>query len=100
MNIPNQAAPVMRNTSSASFSQAGITESDFCTAVVVNNNGQVCVNIPVLGQKCIPLSTPLPHGTAASACVHVCTKFGLPTGACITVTALGHQVAHQCIGKC
>jgi len=99
MNLPIQAAPVGRLSQFGPSRSRGI-EPNFCVNVVVNGQGQVCVDIPVLGQKCIPLHTPLPSGTAASACVDICKTWGIPSGACITVTALGQQVAHECIGKC
>lgn len=94
MRLPVQTAGVMPSTS-----RAGIRPSiSFCASVSVQN-GQVCVNIPILGTKCIPIPLPLPSGTAAQACVSTCGSW-IPTGACITVTALGKQVAHECIGSC
>lgn len=94
MHLPVQPAGV-----SPSFASAGVRPSfSFCASVTVNNN-QVCVNIPVFGTHCLTLPISLPSGTAAQACVSSCGSW-IPTGACITVTALGHQIAHECIGSC
>ena len=99
MNLPTQAAPIGRGGQVSRYRLRGI-DPNVCVSVVVNNQGQVCVDLPIFGQKCIPLHTPLPPGTAASACIDACTKWGIPTGACVTVTALGHQVARECFGSC
>ncbi len=102
MKIPNQRKPVLRTMSDWHFAARtnGISANDACVSVTINSSGQVCLSIPVIGNVCIPVSTPLPAGTAASACIGVCTKWGIPTGACVTVTALGQQIAHECFGAC
>ncbi|MCU9838328.1 hypothetical protein OEZ49_11170 [Ruegeria sp. WL0004] len=71
-----------------------------CISVTVEDN-KVCVKIPIVNQKvCFPIPVSIPNGTAAKACIKICTTFGIPTGACVTITALGIQVIHQCFGKC
>lgn len=79
---------------------AGVGASDECVSVLINSQGQVCLSIPIIGNVCIPVSTPLPAGTAASACISLCTTWGIPTGACVSVSALGQQIARECFGKC
>ena len=93
--LPVQSAPV----SEGAFTSAGVLPSDFCVNLGIQN-GRVCLSIPVIGNVCVPVSTGLPNGTAASACVSVCTKWGIPTGACVTVTALGQQIGGECFGAC
>lgn len=96
MRLPVQSGGVL-----PSSSRNGVRPSiSFCASVSVQN-GKVCVSIPVLGEICIPIPLTLPSGTAAQACVSTCDILGgIPTGACITVTALGHQVTRQCVGAC
>ena len=97
MNIPNQSAPVERGFV-VTRSSSGLSPS-VCASVTVGG-GQVCLNVPVVGNVCLPIPTWVPSGTAAQACIDVCTTWGFPTGACVTVTALGQQVARECFGKC
>lgn len=95
MRLPVQAGGVL-----PSSSRNGVRPSiSFCASVSVQN-GQVCVSIPILGDICIPIPISLPSGTAVQACVSTCDRFGIPLGACITVTALGQQVTRQCVGVC
>lgn len=92
MRLPVQSGDVLPS------SRSGVRPSfGFCVSVTVQN-GQVCVDIPIFGKHCISLPISLPSGTAAQACVSSCGFF--PTGACVTVTALGHQVARECVGSC
>ncbi|KIC41559.1 hypothetical protein RA27_09985 [Ruegeria sp. ANG-R] len=71
-----------------------------CISVTVED-GKICLTIPIVDKKiCFPIPPSIPNGTAAKACVKICTTLGFPTGACVTITALGIQVVHQCFGKC
>lgn len=70
-----------------------------CISVTVED-GKICLKVPVAGSICIPIPVQFPNGTAAQACLHICSKFGIPTGVCVTVTILGSQVARQCFGLC
>jgi hypothetical protein len=96
MRLPSQNAAVMP---SYSFDSFGGYAADVCASVIIRN-GQVCVDLPVVGTQCIPITLPIPSGTAASACIDVCKKWGIPTGACVTVTALGQQIVKKCFGLC
>ncbi|AWK85774.1 hypothetical protein [Azospirillum thermophilum] len=102
MHLPVYAtlASTRSNTVAGDAVAAGVMPSDTCVSVNVNGQGQVCLSVPVVGNVCIPVNTPLPSGTAASACINVCTKWGVPSGACVTVSALGQQIASQCFGWC
>jgi hypothetical protein len=100
MYLPVQAAPVNRTVAGMGSLPAGVFPSAVCLGVGVNNQGEVCVNLPVVGNVCIPIHTPFPPGTLAQACVNTCTHWGFPTGACATVTVANHQVAHYCVGWC
>lgn len=71
-----------------------------CIAVTVNN-GKVCLKLPVIDKSvCLPIPSFIPNGTAAQACLSICTTLGFPTGVCVTVSALGKTVVHQCFGAC
>ena len=100
MRIANQISPVYQvDKMTYGKAHAAMSLSDVCVSASVNSSGEVCIDIPVVGHVCIPIPTPLPPGTSVSACIDVCTHI-VPTGACVTVTALGHQVARQCFGWC
>lgn len=75
------------------------TALDACVSVTINN-GQVCLNVPIFGSVCIPIPLPIPSGTAAQACIDVCTKFGFPCGVKVTVSVLGQVVASKSFGCC
>lgn len=101
MNLPNQSMPVSRNEFGPvanSFSHKGIDPSA-CIGLSVNSQGKVCIGLPIIGTRCIPLRTPLPRGTAVRACITKKTGFlGIPTGVCVKITALGRTVANPCFG--
>lgn len=71
-----------------------------CISVTVENHS-VCLNLPIIDKKiCFPIPVSVPNGTAAKACLKICTTIGIPTGVCVTISALGMQIVHQCFGKC
>jgi hypothetical protein len=60
---------------------------------------EVCLDLPLgLGSVCIPLPFDLPDGTAAQACLYICTTWGFPTGVTVRVTVGGFTVADQSFG--
>jgi len=65
---------------------------------VVSQGNQVCLRLPIVGDLCVPID--LPDGTAAEACVDICTHFGVPTGVCVKIRVLGNEVFSQCFGFC
>ena len=72
---------------------------DTCIEVEVED-GKVCLNLPVVDkQVCLPIPPFIPNGTVAKVCLKVCFIF-IPTGVCVTVTALGKTIVHQCFGAC
>jgi hypothetical protein len=101
MKLPQLVRPVLRTTTGVQVITIAqhANLSDACVTLTVNN-GKVCLNVPVVGSVCIPVPSFIPSGTAVSACIDVCTKWYVPTGACVTVTALGQQVARECFGAC
>lgn len=99
MSLPIQASPIVRRGAGLSPSGAGLSPSDACVGATVNGSGQVCVSTP-FGSICIPISTPLPSGTSVQACVSICTKWWVPTGACATVSFNGNTIGQQCVGAC
>jgi hypothetical protein len=71
-----------------------------CISVTVNN-GQICVNLPLgFGSVCLPIPAIFPSGTAAQACLDICTTWGLPTGVKVTVSIAGHVVVSKSFGRC
>lgn len=68
-----------------------------CIKVTVED-GQICLQIPVIGKKCINVSKLLPNGTAAEACLHICGIF--PPGAKVTLSVAGHVMLTKVFGKC
>ncbi len=97
MRLPVQSLPVDHTGHTPAM--GGVTPSlKECLTVTVQN-GQVCLDIPVVGKHCISLPVPLPEGTSAQACIETCGSF-IPTGACVTVSALGHQIVKECFGLC
>jgi hypothetical protein len=71
-----------------------------CVSVDVEDN-KVCLKLPLgIGNSCIPLPISIPNGTAARACLYICTTFGVPTGVKVTVSVLDEVVAKKSFGKC
>ena len=51
-----------------------------CISVTVEDN-QVCLTLPLgIGNVCLPMPVSVPNGTAAQACLAICSTFGIPTG--------------------
>jgi len=71
-----------------------------CISVTVENN-KVCVDLPLgLGKHCLPIPLSVPNGTAAQACLNICTTWGIPTGVSVSVKVAGVTVVSQSFGKC
>jgi hypothetical protein len=69
-----------------------------CISVTVQN-GQVCLNLPFgLGSHCLPVPSWLPNGTVCQACLDICTKWGIPCGVEVTVSAAGKVVVKKGFG--
>jgi hypothetical protein len=102
MQLPIQAQPVSRNSVRQSINDKAVTPSA-CADVTIEG-GQACLNLPVVGSKCIKVPDWVPNGTVASACTSTCyTNIGfgvkIPTGACLTVKVAGEQVSRDCFGS-
>jgi hypothetical protein len=42
-------------------------------------NGQICVNFPLVGDLCFDVSLPIPEGASVKVCMETCGfKFGVP----------------------
>ncbi len=100
MNLPNQSMPVSRNYFGPALhlDSKGEINPSACVGASVNSQGKVCVSLPIIGTRCIPLRTPLPRNTRVSACMGLKKRFGIPTGVCASINANGHEVAKQCFG--
>ncbi|MFL9842277.1 hypothetical protein ABS767_15005 [Sphingomonas sp. ST-64] len=69
-----------------------------CISVTVNN-GEVCLNLPLgIGSVCLPVPSWIPNGTAAQACLDICTKWGIPCGVEVTVSVAGQQIIQKGFG--
>ena len=70
-----------------------------CISVTISN-GQACLNLPLgIGSVCLPV--PISYdGQVASACIDICTTFGIPTGVEVTVSIAGVQIVRKTFGKC
>lgn len=88
------------DTGRLSFTNSEITISGGCVSATIKN-GKICVNLPLgLGQHCVSLPVHFPDGTAARACIKICTKFKIPTGCRLTVSIAGEEVYSETFGKC
>lgn len=93
----------------ASFSGGNIdsfamTEASYtaeCISVTVTNS-QICLALPapISKQFCVSVPSWVPNGTAAEACISICTKLGIPSGAKLTVSALGKVIFQKTFGLC
>jgi hypothetical protein len=71
-----------------------------CISVTTADH-KICLNLPLhIGRVCLPLPVSVPNGTAAQACLSICTTFGIPTGVKVTVSVAGHIVITKSFGKC
>jgi hypothetical protein len=71
-----------------------------CISVTVNNK-QICLNLPLgIGKVCLPVPSWVPNGTAAEACIGICTTWKVPTGVKLTVTVAGKVIIQKTWGKC
>ena len=71
-----------------------------CISVTVQN-GRVCLNLPLgIGSVCLPVPSVIPNGTAAQACIRICSIFGIPTGLTLTVSVAGNVIVQKTFGKC
>jgi hypothetical protein len=71
-----------------------------CIAVTVEK-GKVCLSLPLgFGKVCLPIPIKFPDGTAAQACLKICTTWGVPTGIKVSVEIAGITVVSQTYGKC
>ena len=96
MNLPIQSQPVNRQKTFIATPAEGVNPS-ICVGGSVSGR-QICVNVPVLGRKCITSPIPIPAGASVRACT--CNHFGVPTGVCIDANVAGHSILHRCIGWC
>ena len=73
-----------------------VTVLAHCITVTVRNR-RVCLRLPLgLGQACLPIPISIGDGTSAEACLRTRTKWGIPTGVCVSVRVGGHEIVEQC----
>ena len=70
-----------------------------CITATVND-GKLCIQLPLgIGQVCLPIPVPY-NGKVASACLSICTIWGIPTGVRVTVSVAGVTILTKTFGKC
>lgn len=71
-----------------------------CIAVVVRNR-RVCLRLPLgLGNVCLPIPISIKDGTAAQACLTICTWLGIPTGVRVRIVVAGNVIISKKFGRC
>lgn len=70
-----------------------------CISVSVNN-GQICLDLPIVGQYCLPVPSWIPNDAELQACISICTTFGIPTGVKLTVSFNGQVIFTKTFLKC
>jgi len=82
----------------AALADGALKVSAQCISVTVQN-GQVCLNLPLgIGSVCLPVPSWIPNGTAAQACIDICTKWGIPCGVEVTVSVAGQRIVSKGFG--
>ncbi len=70
-----------------------------CISVTIKD-GKACLNLPLgFGSVCIPVPN-IYNGKVASACLSICTTWGIPTGVRVTVAIAGVTIVSKTFGKC
>ena len=70
-----------------------------CVTLTVSN-GEACLNLPLgIGKVCLPIPISY-NGKVASACLSICTTWGIPTGVRVTVSVAGVIIIEKTFGKC
>ena len=94
-------AAIQAQGANASISDDGhLAFGAHCISVEVED-GKICLELPVgIGKVCLPIPKIIPNGTAAEACLTICTHWGIPTGVSVTVSALGKVIVKKSFGSC
>jgi hypothetical protein len=80
------------------LSDGALTIGAQCISITVKNH-QVCINLPFgIGSKCLPVPSWVPEGSAVQACLHICTKWGIPCGVEVTVSIAGKLIIKKGFG--
>lgn len=57
-------------------------------------NGQICVNFPIVGSICFSVGLPIPNGTSVKVCMETCGfRFGIPPFDGIKASVYANDVA-------
>ncbi|WP_137863419.1 MULTISPECIES: hypothetical protein [unclassified Sphingomonas] len=67
---------------------------------VKSQNGKVCLNLPLVGNYCLPVPSWIPSGAELQACISLCTTWGIPTGVKLTVSFNGSVIFTKKFLKC
>lgn len=94
----NDLRAAAQKNQGAALAEGGLKVSAQCISVTVQN-GQVCLNLPLgIGSVCLPVPSWVPNGSAAQACLDICTKWGIPCGVEVTVSVAGQRIVQKGFG--
>lgn len=79
------------------FADGSLKVAAQCISVTIQN-GQACLNLPIVGNECISVPSWVPNGSACSACLDICTKWGIPCGIEVTLSVAGQQILQKTFG--
>lgn len=92
-------AGLKASAAAVGFDDGHVSTLAECISVTINN-GKACLNLPLgIGSVCIPVPN-IYNGQVASACLSICTTWGIPTGVRVTVIVAGITIVSQSFGKC
>jgi hypothetical protein len=90
----------VENVSASAVEDPHVENFGGCISVVIKNH-KVCLKLPLgLGNVCLPIPISIKDGTAAQACLTICTFFGVPTGVRVRIVVAGNTIISKKFGRC
>jgi hypothetical protein len=84
----------------STYDDGHLSMSAGCISVAVDN-GRICLRLPLgIGRVCVPIPRSIPNGTAAQACLSICTTWRIPTGVRLTIRIAGNTIVRKNFGRC
>lgn len=91
---------LLKNSTLNPVDDGHLSISGGCIYMLVEG-GKICLNLPLgIGSICVPIPQIFPDGTAAQACISICSIWGVPTGARLTVIIAGQVIINKTFLKC
>jgi len=69
MALPVQTQPVERSTHRPAAPARGVQPQSVACVTGSVENGSICVNLPMVGKKCVAVGTHVADGASASVCL-------------------------------